>query len=144
MSIDYYGKNHGSSISYSTFGNIFGLKHCLNLKENLSAGAEVYYTADDKCGSLSIGFQKRFQAAQKHPLYLNGTLNPALGHSRVELALDLENSDTMMKVSFEFNIFNRLSELELSCLKTSSDSKEILQTRFSTTKVSLKDFYYVS
>ena len=112
--------------SYCTFGKIIGLQFLLNsssdepkkeeaYENKLNFGGEVYYTAQEVSGGVSIGFRlTRASKAQKlnqNPLIFTLTGNPLMGNYRTTLTSPFLSPNVSISSRFDANINSFDSDL---------------------------------
>ena len=111
--------------SYCTFGKILGLQFLLNSSENvlsnasenndqgvyenkLNFGGEVYYTAQEGSGGVSLGARltrvAKYDPEHKCPLIFTVTGNPLMGHYRTTLTTPFVSPNVSVSTRFDVNV----------------------------------------
>jgi distribution and morphology protein 10 len=100
------------------------------LNDNWSLGGEVYYTAKEKSGGLSLGTRlKRFT---QESLLNDWTLilNPVMGHISTSYSSEIM-SRLIVTTKYEFNFFSYDSDVSFGMEFFSSKKDQLLQFRLS-------------
>ena len=116
--------------SYCTFGKILGLQFLLNSPEavvpnnpedreqtnsvisayenKLNFGGEVYYTAQEGSGGVSLGARltrvAKYDPEHKYPLIFTVTGNPLMGHYRTTLTTPFISPNVSISTRFDVNV----------------------------------------
>jgi hypothetical protein len=108
----YVQKNESfcGELSYTSDNHIFGASGLSQFSEHWAFGGEVYYTAKEKSGGLSIG--TRLNTRIKDGLEATTTLiaNPIMGHFSSSYAADV-TSTIRMATKYDFNMYSYDSDL---------------------------------
>lgn len=105
-----------------------------NLTNNLSLGAEVYYTAKEKSGGLSIG--TRFRRYCKGAIQSVNTLvvNPIMGHVSLSYSTSIQSFMTMT-TRYDVNFYSFYSDISVGVEVCPPEQDQLLQAKFSLTDV---------
>jgi hypothetical protein len=111
--------------SYCTFGKIFGLQFLLNSVPGISSaseiavnklnlGGELYYTAQESSGGISLGFRfSRLLKGAEEPMICTLTGNPLMGHYRTTFTTPFISPNVFISTRYDVNINSFDSELSV-------------------------------
>lgn len=121
--------------SYCTFGKIFGLQFLMNSLESISSsdsnegnsfvsyenkinfGGEVYYTAQEGSGGVSLGLRlirtAKLKESNENQLIFTLTGNPLMGHYRTTLTTPFISPNVSVSTRFDINLNSFDSDLAL-------------------------------
>jgi hypothetical protein len=123
-------------LSYTSDNHIFGASGLTQFSRNWTFGGEVYYTAKEKSGGLSIG--TRLNTRIKDGLEATTTLiaNPIMGHFSSSYAADVTPT-IRMATKYDFNMYSYDSDLSFGMEFEPPHQQQTLKASVSLMNVSL-------
>jgi distribution and morphology protein 10 len=112
-------------LSYTSDNHIFGLSG-LSRISNWAVGGEVYYTAKEKSGGLSIGTRLDTRLKNNMEACTTFIANPVMGHFSSSYATDVSPL-IRMATKYDFNMYSYDSDLSLGIEFTPLHKRQTLK-----------------
>ncbi|KAI9100494.1 hypothetical protein DFS34DRAFT_648412 [Phlyctochytrium arcticum] len=124
-----------SELSYTTDDHVFGLSGLYRFGgTNWSAGSELYYTAKEKSGGLSLGARYRSPSRPDGPsqpvTVLTFLSNPMMGHISATYTTTVRRNLTMA-TRYHFNLYSYEADLALGVEYAPADKEQLVKARIS-------------
>ncbi|TPX67586.1 hypothetical protein SpCBS45565_g03719 [Spizellomyces sp. 'palustris'] len=131
----YSSLSYSSELSYSSDDHVIGLSGLYRFSgSNWSAGSEVYYTAKERSGGLSLG--ARYKNPSKHDApaepktVLTFLANPMMGHVSASYATTIRKNLTMA-TRYDFNVYSYEADLVLGVEYAPPEKEQLVKARVS-------------
>ena len=138
-----------SELTYSSQRSLLGLRYLRHFKlptaSVISVGGEVYYTASEKSGGLSLAARVRTRHVETElPDELDDTgvsdvnviVNPVMGHLSAVYAT-ATSPNLLLSTRYDFNVYSLDSDLAVGLVYAPKDKDQVLKLRIGSQQVYL-------
>ncbi|TPX54503.1 hypothetical protein PhCBS80983_g05902 [Powellomyces hirtus] len=122
-----------TEVSYTSEAQVFGLSSLYRFSgTNWAAGSELYYTAKERSGGLSIGarYKREGEVPGTPKTVLSFLANPMMGHVSASYTTTLRNN-LNMSTRYRFNVYSYEADLAVGLEYSPKGKEQIVKTRLS-------------